>query len=255
MRALGYIRVSTDEQAREGHSIEAQEARLRAWCEARGDSLVGVVVDAGVSAGKPLDRRKGGAELLARMAAGEADVVVVIALNRIFRDTTDGLDHLTGPRAMALQSVGELIDTTTAQGRFILTILLASAQFEREQTCERNLAIATHLRKSGKPYGYTPYGCVTLQTADGPKLFRDPDTWPIREQMVAARESGMTFQAIADTLTAEGIASPNGKPTWGKRTVSRVIDSHHGLQHLPPLPGPQETGVSHPAMLEGSDQP
>jgi site-specific DNA recombinase len=247
MRALGYIRVSTADQVANGHSLEQHRDRLQAWCKARDLQLVDVVADEGVSAGKPLAKRKGGADLLARMAAGDADVVVVIAIDRLFRDAQDGLNTLLGQGGqggLAVQSVTEPIDTTTAMGRFILTIWLARAQLEREQTCERNLSIATGLRKAARPYGHTPYGCVVV---DG-RLFRDPITWPNRELIVRLRHShGLTGSAISGELFAQGIPSPEGNAYWSPRSVLRVVDGHDGLNHIPALPIPHEPAVSEAA--------
>ena len=69
--AVLYIRVSTDEQARHGVSLDAQEERLRAYCTMRELPIVGVIRDEGVSAFKHLDRRPGGAELLQAIAQGK----------------------------------------------------------------------------------------------------------------------------------------------------------------------------------------
>lgn len=256
LRALGYIRVSTKEQAANGHSVDQQGDRIRAWCVARGLELVALVDDAGVSGGKPLDRRPGGAELLARMAAGEADVVVVVAIDRLFRDAQDGLNTMLGQgriAGMPVQSVSEPIDTTSAMGRFILTVWLARAQLEREQTCERNTAIARGLRAAGKPNGTTPYGCVTAggQLVDGrrvgQRLYRDPATWPARERIVQLRAEGLSFAAIRAELARLRVPSPTGEPAWGKSSIKLVCDTHLGLNHIPPLPAPHETAVSEAA--------
>ncbi|MCD7096916.1 recombinase family protein [Stenotrophomonas sp. MMGLT7] len=250
MRALGYIRVSTEEQASNGHSLEAQHARLQAWCVARDLELVDVVIDAGVSAGKPLARRKGGADLLRRMAAGAADVVVVVAIDRMFRDAQDGLNTLNGQggqAGMAVQSVTEPLDTTSAMGRFILTVWLARAQLEREQTCERNLAISSSLRAAGRTYGSTPYGTVAR---DG-RLYRDPRTWPHRELIVALRagQGGArpTLDVIARELYRRGIPSPDGAERWQRSSINRVVRTHGGLNHIPALPAIHETAVSEAA--------
>lgn len=232
MRALGYIRVSTAEQANTGHSLAVQRDRIDAWCIARDLELVDVVLDEGVSAGKALERRKGGAELLRRMAAGEAEVVVVVSIDRIFRDAQDGLNTLLGADGkggMALQSVTDPVDTTTAMGRFILTVWLARAQLEREQTCERNLAVSRSLRQQGRPNGHTPYGCV----AEAGRLYHDPATWPTRADIVDARRRGMTLQAISDELAERGIPAPSGGATWSKSVLNELIKSHHSLVHLP----------------------
>ncbi len=241
--AIGYIRVSTQEQAANGHSIEQQRVRLEAWGLARGLRYVDILVDAGVSAGKPLHKRPGGAELLRRMRAGEAEVAVVVSIDRMFRDAQDGLNTLLGQGrepGLPLQSVTDPCDTTTAMGRFILTVWLARAQLEREQTCERNAAIARGLRRAGRPNGFTPYGCVLV---DG-QLYRDPATWPVREQIVALAAQGLGTRAIATRLAEQGIAAPLGGARWSKTSVGRVIESHDGLNHIPALPGAEESRIS-----------
>jgi site-specific DNA recombinase len=246
MRALGYHRVSTAEQASNGHSLALAPERLRAWCVARGLDLVDVIADEGVSASKPLAKRKGGADLLARMAAGHADVVVVIAIDRLFRDAQDGLNTLQGADGkggLPVQSVTEPIDTTTAMGRFILTVWLARAQLEREHTCERNLAISRGLRRAGRTNGITPYGCVERNG----HLFRDPITWPHREHIVELRTTPMSYDAIAERLAQAGIRAPQGGERWGKKSVQVVVRTHDGLKHIPPLPADHETAVSEAA--------
>lgn len=246
MRALGYIRVSTAEQAATGHSLQQQRERIAAWCVAKDMTLVDVVIDEGVSAGKPLAKRKGGAVLLDRMRADAADVVVAVSLDRLFRDTQDGLNTLIGldgQPGMRMQSVTEMLDSTTAMGRFILTVWLGRAQLEREQTCERNLAISRGLRAAGKPNGNTPYGCVVR---DG-QLYRCPRHWPMRERIVSMAGQGDSLQSIVDALHANHIAAPKGGPIWTRKAVSRVVGSHDGLKHLPPLPVAPEPPVSEAA--------
>lgn len=249
MRALGYIRVSTAEQGREGHSLELQRHRLGAWCTARGMTLADVIVDDGVSAGRAVDRRKGGAELLSRMEAGEAEVVVVVALDRLFRNAQDGINTLRGfggSLPLQVQSVTEPVDTTTAMGRFILTIWLARAELEREMTCERNAATTAGLRRRGRPYGHVPYGCTAVggvTRTDGKVVGRElmhcPTTWPHRELLVQLRTpkaqggQGMSLAQVADALAAKGITSPRGEPRWDRNTIARVVASHEGLKHLP----------------------
>src|SRR5689334_5533926 len=81
-KAVGYVRVSTEEQAREGVSLDAQEFRLRAYCTAAGLELVHLVREEGVSASKPLAGRPGGAELLRLMLEHQAGHVVALKLDR-----------------------------------------------------------------------------------------------------------------------------------------------------------------------------
>src|SRR3954467_5975425 len=89
--AVGYIRVSTDEQATSGLSLEHQEQRIRAYVEANGLTLVKLVRDESVSAGKALADRKGGKAVLDSLATGTARHVVALKLDRLFRSTVDAL--------------------------------------------------------------------------------------------------------------------------------------------------------------------
>ncbi len=91
-QAVGYLRVSTEEQAREGVSLAAQEVRVRAYCAMRGLELAEVVVDAGVTAGKPLQTRMGGARVIEMVASDAVNAVVAVKLDRLFRDCADCLD-------------------------------------------------------------------------------------------------------------------------------------------------------------------
>ena len=113
-QALGYARVSTDEQAREGVSLDAQRSRIRAYCEAKELELVDVLVDDGIS-GKTL-ARPALAELIARCERGEVRNVVVVKLDRLTRRTRDLLalvDDLFLARHIELHSVSESLDTST----------------------------------------------------------------------------------------------------------------------------------------------
>lgn len=242
MRLLGYIRVSRDDQAQGGHSLGlVQPERLRAWCAANGHQLVDIVVDGegegetfrGVSGGLPLARRKGGADLLQRLAAGDADGVVVVSLTRLFRDVDDGrhfLRKVWRKAGVQLFSLAESVDVTSANGRLQLTILLALGEYERELTAERTTQVRDGLRKAGRVFGTTPYGCVAI---DG-HLFREPVQWAIREQIVAMRRvDGKSLQAISNELRRAHVTAPGGGIRWPKSTIATIVETHDSLAHLP----------------------
>ncbi|MEO6519747.1 MAG: recombinase family protein [Pseudoxanthomonas sp.] len=263
MRALGYIRVSTEEQQRSGHSLDMQPDLIRQWCTLFGHQLVDIVEDRGVSAGKALAKRPGGAELLDRLRQGEADLVIVFRLDRLFRNALHGLDFIRGELdtiGVSLQSITEKVDTTTATGRLCLTLLLGVAEYERDTTRERNRATTDSLRDRGRVYGTTPYGCVALngQWSDdkgrvvGQELFRDAVHWPHRELIVALRQPDadgkrLSLAEISTELQRRGIKAPSGAARWGKQSINRVINSHGGLKHIPALPTDHEPAVSEAA--------
>lgn len=241
MHLLAYIRVSTEDQASGGHSLAlVQPERLRAWALANGHELVDVIVDGegegdafrGVSGGLPLARRPGGAELLRRLANGEAQGVVVASLTRLFRDVDDGrffIRKAWRKAGIQLFCLDQPIDITTAFGRFMLNQALVAAEYEREQTAERTAQVAQSLRRAGRVYGDVPYGCVAR---DG-KLFRDAAAWGVREGIVALRATGKPYQAISDWLRTQRIPAPGGGSRWPKSTLARICDTHESLAHLP----------------------
>ena len=146
--AVGYARVSTDEQAREGVSLEVQQSRIRAYCEAKELELVDVLVDDGIS-GKTLDR-PALHELLQRCERGQVGHVVVVKLDRLTRRTRDLLalvDDLFLARHIELHSVSESLDTSTPHGRFVLTLFGGLAQMERELIGERTKSALAYKRQ------------------------------------------------------------------------------------------------------------
>lgn len=259
MRLIAYVRVSSAGQASHGHSLDDQPERLQAYCAAYGYTLVDVISEQ-ISARKvPLDKRQGGAELLRRLAEGKADGVIVIKLDRLFRDLRDGLNYFSdalygrgrgrnrraGPQVVSLS---EHIDTSTAAGRTMLKFSLLDADSEADRTSERTTYAMQGLRKRGRVYGHVPYGCVKTggryDAAQGrvveQQLFREPGSWAVRERIVAmSRGQGMSLPAIVDVLHAEGIAPSRGGRKWRTSTLWQLVQTHHELEHLPLLDGAQ----------------
>src|SRR5258708_40125935 len=125
MQAIGYVRVSTDRQAESGVSLEAQEAKIRAMATVQGAGLGEVIVDGGESA-KSLNR-PGLQRLIALVNASKVEAVIVAKLDRLTRSVKDlcGLLELFEKRKVALISVAESLDTGSAAGRLVITIMAA----------------------------------------------------------------------------------------------------------------------------------
>lgn len=243
MNLLGYVRVSTDDQRRHGHSLDAQPATLRRYCELHGHLLMRVIVDEGVSGSVELGRRRGGRELIDALATGEAEGVVVTRLDRLFRDALDGLGFFAN--GAAVHSVADLIDTSTPAGKLNLTISLAAAQYERDMAVQRATESSRSLRAAGRAYASAPYGCVAIgvakrQGGDGKALFRVPAIWAMRQRLVDARTkpdgSERSLRELALWARAARIRSPAGERNWGSSALRRVLDGHDSLAHLPMLP-------------------
>lgn len=230
LRAVAYCRVSTVEQAAEGVSLDAQDAALRAYCTFRGLDLVDVVVDAGISAGKPLAAREGGRRVLDLVADGDVDAVVALKLDRLFRDCADCLTvtDLWDRDGVSLHLVdmgGQTIDTSTAMGRFFLTVMAGAAEMERNLVRERTAGALQHLRAQGVQLGGEALGWTRDDDTDddGRKVVRKVAAeCETVARILDLRAEGLTLQAIADTLTAEGRPTKRGG-NWYPATVRNVL--------------------------------
>ncbi len=165
MKAIGYIRVSTDEQAASGLGLADQRQRITAYAAMRGLELVDIIADEGVSGGKPIADRPGGAVLLKALRAGKASAVIVLKLDRGFRNAADCLGTVGAwdKRGIGLHIVdlgGTAVDTSSAMGRFMLTVLAGAAEMERNLIAERTRAAMRQKRERGErasriaPFGY-----------------------------------------------------------------------------------------------------
>ena len=222
--AVGYIRVSTDEQAREGVSLEAQEARLRAYCTLAGLELVALVREEGVSGAKPLASRPGGSQLLAAMLEHGAAHVVALKLDRLFRDAVDALTVTRSwdAEGVALHLVdmgGQTLNTASAMGRLFLTMTAAFAELERNLIAERTRTALEHKRDKGETVSRAPRG---LRIA-GTRLEADPesDGLALYRRARELRASGLTYAAVAERLTAEGFRPK--RPGAGARMAASVV--------------------------------
>ncbi|MDP0400384.1 recombinase family protein [Tsukamurella strandjordii] len=203
---IGYLRVSTDEQARSGLGLEAQEAALRAEADRRGWELT-ILRDEGLS-GKQVNPAL--REALGQLAAGLADGLVVAKMDRISRSLLHAVEILDTAKvqgwALVVLDLG--VDLTTPAGRALAGTMAVFAEFERELIRERTRAAAAAAK------------------ARGVKLGR-PSMVPqgVARRIVAARESGQSYGKIAAALTADGILSPAGRTTWQASTVRRICNS------------------------------
>ena len=193
-RAIAYVRVSTDKQADHGISLEAQEAKIRAYASVYDLDLVDVVVDAGASA-KTLDR-PGLSRVLSAVKRGEVDAVVVLKLDRLTRSVAD-LGTLVDRyfQRCGLLSVSEQIDTRTAGGRLVLNVLASVAQWEREAIGERTSVAMKHKAAKGERVGAVPYGFTLAD--DGVSLVEVEAEQAVIVEARNLRAAGLSLRAVA----------------------------------------------------------
>ena len=226
-RFLAYDRVSTDQQATEGISLEAQRAKLAAYAEALDLDLVAIHEDAGLSA-KSLDR-PGLRAALADLDAAKAVGILVVKLDRLTRSVAD-LGHLLDryfSRRFELVSVTDSIDTRTAAGRLVLNVLTSVGQWEREATGERTSEALRHLRAQGVRIGRTPLGLTrTTERDQAGRLYvvPDPEGQATATRIRELRAAGLTLRAIAAKLIEEDRPTRRGG-VWAAQTVAVALRS------------------------------
>ena len=216
-KAIGYIRVSTEQQAEEGVSLAAQKAKIAAWCEVNEYELANVYVDSGIS-GKSVDKRQGLRDALAAVKKG--GVLVVYSLSRLARSTKDTLaiSEQLDKAGADLVSLSEKIDTTGAAGKMMFRMLAVLAEFERDVIAERTKSAMNHKKSVGDVYSPTPFG---FKAIDG-KLQQVESEALVVSEILAMRNEGTTLSAIADSLNNRGIEGKRGGK-WFPSTVRYLI--------------------------------
>jgi site-specific DNA recombinase len=224
-QTIAYVRVSCDEQAVEGVSLAAQEARIAMYCAAMGWTVSDVICDAGESA-KTL-QRAGMAALLAEVRAGAVARVVTLKLDRVTRSTRDLADllDLFAKCDTALVSVSEHLDTSSASGRLVVNMLGVVAQWEREAIAERTAFALAHKRKERSVYGRTPFGFVRV----GDALVPDRREQAALEEAVRMDRAGASFREIAARLTETGVTPHRGK-AWHASSVRAMLRSKMAME-------------------------
>lgn len=220
MKAIGYVRVSTDKQADFGVSLEAQTEKVRAMAVVQGADLVDVIVDAGESA-KSLNR-PGVSRLLAMVDAGALDTVIVAKLDRLTRsvkDLAELLERFTR-RDISLVSVAESLDTATAAGRLVLNIMVSVSQWEREAIGERTRDAMHHKRANRERVGTVPFGFRV--SADGCHLEENPEEQTVIGKIRELRQAGYTFRQIADELNRQGYTTRR-RSAWRHQYVADLV--------------------------------
>jgi site-specific DNA recombinase len=219
MRTIAYIRVSTQEQAREGISLDNQRAKIEAYCQLHDLELVTVIKDGGHS-GKDL-KRPGMQRLMDLIAGRRVQAVVVYKLDRLSRRVIDTLSiiELMSKHGVALHSLSEKIDTGSAMGKFFLNIMASLAQMERDLISERTKDALQHLVRNGQRAGQIPYGYRLGE--DGKTLVPLKSEQKAISRMTQLRNEGLSYGDICRILTAEGF--PPAGEKWHAQTVRRAL--------------------------------
>jgi DNA invertase Pin-like site-specific DNA recombinase len=213
MKVIGYVRVSTEEQASSGVSLAAQAGKLQAYAALYDLELIDIVEDAGQSA-KSLNR-PGLQRVLESLRNGHAQGVLVAKLDRLTRNVADMAALITdyfGDRARhaaTLLSVADQVDTRTAAGRLVLNILASVSQWEREAIGERTRTALQYKKEQGVRLG-------------APALGADEHELSTLARIRELRSESMSLREMAATLTSEGHRTKRGGK-WAPETLRKVL--------------------------------
>jgi DNA invertase Pin-like site-specific DNA recombinase len=220
MLAIGYARVSTGQQAEEGVSLAAQTEKVRAMAMVQGTDLIEVIIDGGESA-KSMNR-PGLKRALEMVTAGKVQALIVAKLDRLTRSVKDlcELLELFERRGVALISVAESLDTSSAAGRLVITIMGAVSQWEREAIGERTRDALQHKWRNGERVGNIRYGFRL--SGDGVHVETDPGEVEVVTRIRCLRASGHSLRRVAEQLNRDGYRTRRGSP-WRMEQVNRVL--------------------------------
>lgn len=224
-KAVGYLRVSTEEQAQSGFGLDAQEDAVRKYADAVDLELIDVISDPGVSGTTKPAERPGFRRVVELAQQGRISVVLVKRFDRLARNialavtTSADLDTLHG---VTIRSVTEAIDTGSPSGKLIFSVFSAMAENERDAIVERTKG--GRVQKAGQgghACGRIPFGYLS----DGKGgLAIDPSKRDVVLRIFAENGAGRTLKAIAEGLNLDGIPAPRGG-RWWPSSVTYVLQN------------------------------
>jgi site-specific DNA recombinase len=224
-KAVGYIRVSTEEQAANGYGLEVQNSAIRSFAQSQGYELVDVIADPAVSGAKAPNERPGFRRVMDLAKSHAFSILVVWKFDRLARSllySVTTVNELYERHGVVLRSVTEPIDTATPMGAMIFAILASFAAEERRVITSRTLAGKKQKALRGgfaggpAPLGYVPdlRGGLTI----------DKGASIIVRHIAHLRQQGASLRAIANALTSEGYVSKRGGRFYPS-TIRYILDN------------------------------
>ncbi len=218
LRIAVYTRVSTEEQAKEGFSLDAQLEKLKSYCKARDWIIADEYIDDGYSGRKT--KRPAYNKMMNEM--NKWDALLVIKMDRIHRNSKNFMlmmEQLNKNKKEFI-SMSESFDTSTAIGRFVMNIIQGIAQLESEQIGERvYIGMEQKAKSNGGvlgfniPYGYDYYdGKLTINKSEAP-VIKNIYSWYL---------DGKSMGEIVEMLNYGKVPTKN-QGLWAKKMVSTIL--------------------------------
>jgi len=229
MKTIGYIRVSTDGQVKEGVSLENQEEKIRRYCDYKGFSITEIIRDEGISGGKN-SSRPGFMKLLDMIQAGNVEVLVLYSLDRLSRDmlTLLALERYLDEFDVKLHTVEGEINTETPDGFMNFAMRAFLGEMERRQVKYRTKKALDYKKSQGKVTGQVPYGWKR----EGNDLVENPQEMEIIRRINRLYSAGKNLTEISGTLEEDGITTRKGTK-FSVQQVKRLIDNYQDVKVSP----------------------
>lgn len=225
MKVIIYVRVSTQEQAREGHSIPEQLERLKKYCEAMDWTIVETFIDPGYSGGS-LDR-PALKDMIKFIKNENVDKVVVYKLDRLSRSQKDTLyliEDVFLNNNTDFVSMNENFDTSTPFGRAMIGILAVFAQLEREQIKERMSMGREARAKQGYYTGSSDFSPIGYDYINGELIVNEYEKMLVNEAF-RLFVNGTPINTAAKILNDKGLTHRHGE--WSNYTIRRTLRNRH----------------------------
>lgn len=230
-QAVGYIRVSTEEQAERGHGLEAQEKAIRSFADSQGYELLGVIADPAVSGATRPAERPGFTEVLELARDDKVSLVLVWKFDRLARQIVYSVvtANELADHGVAIRSVTEPIDTSNPMGRTIFAVLAGMAEQERQAITERTWGgRKVKATQGGFAGGATPYGYRRDHQGG---LVVDEDEAHIVRRIFELRAGKLGYKAIARVLNSQGHRTRRGGE-WRHGGVAYILDNPKYRGHV-----------------------
>ena len=235
-KALAYIRVSSQRQADEGVSLDAQKRRILDYANFKNIPLDedDIIIERGVSGGIPLWDRPKGRALKRKLSSGQYQHLISMKIDRLFRVTSDMLNTVddlndSGIDLHIVDMGGQAIDTTTAIGRLFLTIVGAMAEMERGLISERTQEGMNQLKAMNKKFTQSIYGWD--ETEQGTLVPNWNEQNVIDYMYWQVEKNGMSATSVAKHLNKEGLKGKRGGK-WQGNSITRTINNDFHTKRL-----------------------
>ncbi|WP_167632479.1 recombinase family protein [Mariprofundus ferrooxydans] len=245
--AIGYIRVSTGKQADHGVSLEAQRAKIEAYCLLHDLELLEVLQDE--SSAKSIDGRPAMKRLLKLARSRAVDAVVTVKLDRMFRNTVEAITVIPELQALGVATHimdinGVSLDTSTPMGSFFLTMAAAFSDLERKQIAERTRTALRHKRDAGDQYSaIAPFGWVFYEGKVIPHLTESKAV----EMIFILKQRGLSNAVIRDKMDSSNM-KPRHARLWSASSISKILSHPLNIERF-------TAHAAHSSELHGNPSP